>query len=65
VAPGFEIKWSCRPLFADPVAVPEPRGPGLETSVTLVQGMPNGRHTIELKGALPIRLLRVYRPPVR
>jgi hypothetical protein len=55
--PGFEIKWSCRPLFADPV----PASGGV---VTLVQQLPNGKHVLELKGALPIKLLRVYRPAV-
>jgi hypothetical protein len=67
IAPGFEIKWTCRPLFADPAILPEPRGPGLETSLTLVQGLPNGKHVLELKAdkALPIKALRVYRPAVK
>jgi hypothetical protein len=65
--PGFEIKWTCRPLFADPFVVPAPRGPGLETSTTLVQGLPNGKHVLELKvdKPLPIKLLRVYHPTVK
>ncbi len=63
-APGFEIKWSCLPLFADPFVVPPRRGPGLETSTTLVHGLPNGKHVLELRASkpLPIKLLRVYRP---
>ena len=63
-AAGFEIKWSCRPLFADPFVVPPPRGPGLETSTTLVQDLPNGKHLLELKAGkpLPIKLLRIYKP---
>lgn len=66
-AAGFEIKWSSVPLFADPLVVPPARGPGLETAVTLVQGLPNGSHVLELKAdkPLPIKLLRVSRPPVR
>jgi hypothetical protein len=66
-APGFEIKWTCAPLFADPAVAPPARGPGLETALTLVQGLPNGKHVLELKAdkPLPIKLLRVYRPAVR
>jgi hypothetical protein len=63
--PGFEIKWSCRPLFADPVAVPAAPSKGVENVLTLVQQLPNGKHVLELKGPLPIRTLRVYRPPLR
>jgi hypothetical protein len=52
--PGFVIKWSCVPLFADP----------LKASGTIVQGIPNGRHVLELRAAKPpsIQLLRIYRP---
>ncbi|HEX7900761.1 MAG TPA: SGNH/GDSL hydrolase family protein [Planctomycetota bacterium] len=57
IAPGFEIKWTCRPLFSD-----GDLKPGL---VTLVQGLPNGKHVLELKGGAKIKLLRVYRPPVK
>jgi hypothetical protein len=56
-APGFEIKWSCRPLFADGELKP-----GL---TTLVQGLSNGKHVLELKGDAKIKLLRVYQPPVK
>jgi hypothetical protein len=59
---GFEIKWSCRPLFADPVAAPAAPSKGVESAVTLIQQLPNGRHVLELKGKLPIKTLRVYRP---
>jgi hypothetical protein len=66
-APGFEIKWSCRPLYADPFVAPPARGPGLETAATLVQGLSNGPHVLELKAdkPVPIKLLRIYRPPVK
>jgi hypothetical protein len=67
-APGFEIKWTCRPLFVETYRVPPPPGPGIENATPLVQGIPNGKHTLELaveKGAPPpIRLLRIYRPPL-
>jgi hypothetical protein len=57
IAPGFEIKWSSRPQFADVL-----KAPGW---TTIVQGLPNGRHVLELKGDAKIKLLRVYRPPVK
>lgn len=56
IAPGFEIKWSCKPLWAE-----GDLKPGL---VTLVQGLENGKHVLELKAdkPLPIKTLRVYKP---
>jgi hypothetical protein len=53
---GFEIKWKAIPLFSDAWA-------GEET-LTVAQGLPNGKHTLEIVGSGSIRAIRVYRPPV-
>ena len=53
---GFEIKWKAVAMFAD--------GWSGEESLTVAQGLPNGKHTLEIVGSAPIRAIRVYRPPV-
>ena len=59
----FEIKWKVEPHFAD-VYDASKRG-----TVTVAQGLTNREHTIEIipngDGAVPIRAIRVYRPPLR
>jgi hypothetical protein len=37
---------------------------GDEASGTVVQGLPNGKHTLELQGAEGVTAVRVYRPSV-
>jgi hypothetical protein len=49
VPPGFEIKWKAA-LLGDP------------TSGTVVQGLPNGKHVLELQGAEGVQAVRIYRP---
>jgi hypothetical protein len=53
---GFEIKWKAVPLFADI--------DGGEESLTVAQGLTNGKHTLEIVGSASIRAIRIYRPPV-
>jgi hypothetical protein len=66
---GFEIKFSVRPLFTDTYAAPEVTDPTREYAVTVAQGLPNGKHTLEIIAAdgkpVPIRVVRIYRPPLR
>ena len=66
---GFEVKWKCVPMFVATYEAPRIQDPTREYATTLVQGLCNGRHTLELKaedgGAAPVRALRVYRPPCR
>jgi hypothetical protein len=66
---GFEVKWKCVPMFVATYEAPRIQVPTREVATTLVQGLCNGRHTLELKaedgGAAPVRALRVYRPPCR
>lgn len=60
-------RWSVVPFFADQFAVPAARNPFGETVVTVAQGLPNGKHTLELTGTpdTPLAAIRVYRPPLR
>jgi len=53
------------PMFVDTYEAPEVKDPSRETAVTLVQGVSNSKHTLEIIGEAPIRAIRVYRPPVR
>jgi hypothetical protein len=65
--PGtFTVKWKVEPRFVDEFASPGVKNPAIETTVTLAQGLPNGRHTLEISGKdqTPIAALRAYRPPV-
>ncbi|HZE98984.1 MAG TPA: SGNH/GDSL hydrolase family protein [Planctomycetota bacterium] len=48
IPPGFEIKWKATLLAADPS--------------TVVQGLPPGKHVLELPGAEGVRAVRVYKP---
>jgi len=65
IAPGYELRFETRLLGADELA-PVPAGGDAE--VLLIQGLPSGRHTLELvaDGGPPpdLRALRVYRPPL-
>ena len=65
---GYEVKWQVLPMFVDRYEAPRVEDPSREYATTLVQGIPNGKHTLELTaeggGDPPIRAVRVYRPPV-
>jgi hypothetical protein len=65
---GYECKWQVLPMFTDAYESPKATDPAREYPVTLIQGIPNGRHTLELTFDGPttpnIAALRVYRPPV-
>jgi hypothetical protein len=51
IPPGFQVTWKAT-LLGDAAAG------------TVVQGLPNGKHVLELKGADGVRAVRVYRPPM-
>jgi hypothetical protein len=63
---GFQIHWQVVPYFGDEFVSPGVKDPAVETTVTLVQGLSNGKHHLEIAGGLevPIAALRVYRPPL-
>lgn len=63
---GFQVKWSVRPTSMDqwqPQAIADP---AKENIATLAEGLPNGKHVLELlpsgDGDLPLRYLVVYQP---
>ena len=60
----FTAKWSVVPRFMDAFTSPGLKSPAVETSVTLAQGLPNIKHTLEISGGpgTPIAALRIYRP---
>ena len=57
----FVVKWKVEPRFVD-----EFTSPGAEGTVSLAQGLPNTKHTLEISGsdATPITALRIYQPPL-
>lgn len=63
----FTVKWKVEPRFVDEFVSPGAINPAIEATVTLAQGLPNSRHTLEISGGdqTPIAALRVYRPPVQ
>lgn len=65
---GHAITWSVLPMFVETYRPPGAIAPGAEAATTLVQGLPNGRHRLELVPGpgvpTPIRALRVHRPAV-
>jgi hypothetical protein len=66
---NFKIQWKVVPQFLDEIGVASPglSVPGIEPALTVAQGLPNGRHTLELTCTerQPISAIRVYRPPLR
>lgn len=64
---NFEVIWEVCPLFKDVYQAPQAADPARQYPTMLAQGLRNGRHTLEIipngDGALPIRAIRVYRPP--
>ena len=64
---GFEVRWRVIPMFVDTYRSPRIADPSKEYAITVVQGLPNARHTLELvardKTIPPVHSIRVYRPP--
>jgi hypothetical protein len=62
----FSVSFHVVPRFVDVLPPTARADRGSEASVTLAQGLPRGRHVLELRGAdgSALRALRVYRPPL-
>jgi hypothetical protein len=62
----FLVKWQAEPRFLDEFISPQGKVPAVEASVTLAQGLPNTKHTLEISGgpASPIAAVRIYQPPL-
>ena len=61
----MRTEWKCVPEFVDTYAPPEAADPAREYPSALALGLPNGKHTLRLRGCMPIKVIRVYRPPIR
>lgn len=66
---GFEVKWKVLPLGVDTWKPQPTQDPAIENSTTLVQGLTNGKHTLEIilngNGIVPLKSIRVYDPPLK
>ncbi|MBT4818469.1 MAG: hypothetical protein HN742_13750 [Lentisphaerae bacterium] len=66
---GYTVTWQVRPLFLDPWHPAANAAPAIERPVTLVQGLSNGPHTLEIiangDGEIPIKSIIVRRPPLQ
>ena len=62
--PDYRIEWRCAWTGTDAFVPRVARDPGLEQPVTLVAGLPDGVHRLEMEGASLDALvsLRVFRP---
>ena len=60
------VQWKVMPQWVDLLKVPPITNPTIESVVTIAQGLPNGKHTLELvarSAARPkVTAIRVYRP---
>lgn len=64
-ADGFKVTWKSYLQGTDELVAPAAGKAGVEAVVTLVQGLANGKHVLEIRGgdAGAITALRVYSPP--
>ena len=66
----FTVRWQVVPRFADEVTAPAATSArGAETTVTVAEGLANGKHVLELSAdgegaAAAVAAVRVYRPPL-
>ena len=66
---NYQVTWQSKPLFVDIWEPPATMEPSKEDATVLAQGLTNGKHTLVLtpavKGELPIKAFRIYRPPLK
>lgn len=66
--PGFEVKWEVCPLFKDLYRAPLINDPSIVHKTTIVQGLTNESHTLEIipvgDGIVPIEAIEIHRPPL-
>jgi hypothetical protein len=65
VPAGFVITWQAVPMYADYFAPPSSDDASRESVVTIAQGLPNSKHTLEVRGMVPVAAVRIYRPPMK
>jgi len=66
---GFEVNWSVVPLFQSTYNAPVIADKAKMYKTTLVQGLKNGPHTLELipngDGSVPVEAFEIHRPPIQ
>jgi hypothetical protein len=66
---GFEVQWSVLPMYREVYRTPAVTDGSRVYKTTVVQGLANGRHTLEIipcgDGAVPLEAIEVHRPPMR
>jgi hypothetical protein len=66
---GFEVKWSAVPLYQSIYQAMPDADKSRENQTTLLQGISNGPHTLEIiplgDGPVPIAYLEVFEPPLK
>ncbi len=62
----FAVHWNVVPLFQDEITAPEKHDRTRETTLTVAQGLTNGKHVLEILGSpvTPVGAVRIYRPSV-
>ncbi len=63
VPPEFTVRWQVVPHFVDEVLPVAAADPSVETVVTVAQGLPGRRHTLEIAGSSDAPLAAVRRVP--
>ena len=65
---GFEVKWKVYPLFKEIYQAPLIKDPSIVHKTTIVQGLTNESHTLEIiptgDGIVPIEAIEIHRPPL-
>ena len=65
---GFEVKWEVYPLFKEFYQAPQINDLSVVHKTTIVQGLTNKTHTLELiptgDGIVPIEAIEIHRPPL-
>lgn len=66
---GYTIQWDVLPMFVETYSVPKIEDPAKENATTIIQGIPNGTHTLELIADEPanppaVMGVRTYKPPM-
>ena len=66
---GFQASWSVVPMFQSTYISPETTDKTKVYKTTLVQGLENGPHTLELipvgDGQVPVEAFEIHRPPLQ
>lgn len=62
VPDNFRVRWQVVPHFVDEAKAPAKKQKGVESVLTVAQGLKNGKHLLELTGETPVVAVRIYKP---